>query len=99
MVFTVAVPESAAPAGLRPSVIVTLVIALVTVSPSASSMATWIAGAIGTPAVPTLERVVNQSFVGFVGPVPLSELHAASVRAASTVRAALATIRQGRVGA
>ena len=62
-VATVTVPNSEAPLGLVPSATVTLVVAVVTVLPDASWIATWTAGAIAAPAAAVPGCTVNASFV------------------------------------
>jgi hypothetical protein len=73
------VPNSEAPLGLVPSATVTLVVALVTVLPDASWVATWSAGAKAAPAATMPGCTVKASFSAtLVVPVGAEVPHAPS---------------------
>src|SRR6266516_515929 len=94
---TVAVPNSEAPLGLVPSATVTLVVALVTVFPDASWIATWSAGAIGVPAAALPGCTVKASFVAtLVVPVGAELPHAPSATMQAVKRNAHPRRRQVR---
>jgi hypothetical protein len=97
--FTVVVPESVPPPGFAPSTTVTAPVALVTVFPEASWIAT--AGAIPAPAVALLGCTVKESFVaapvegGWVEP-PQAMAAAPITRTATNARERMNAVRPFR---
>src|SRR6266850_6453051 len=75
---TVAVPVRLPPLTFAPIVTVTTAVALVTVLPDASSIATATTGLIATPAVALLGWVVKASFTAGAGPGAIESVQAAT---------------------